>query len=59
MQKVYVVWDDGKASSNPYRHVNEDLERGAKVVSVTTAAPSESVTRQPWAVSVFVLEMDP
>ena len=66
MQKVYAVWDNGK-SADSYRFVNEALERGARVVSVSTAAPNEPVTGQPpdpqfiysgqcWAVTIFVLE---
>jgi hypothetical protein len=62
MQKVYTVWDDGK-NENSYRHVNEALERGSRVVSVSTTAPSEHVTGpnphvgQCWAVTIFVLEL--
>ena len=62
MQKVYTVWDDGK-NENLYRHVNEALERGSRVVSVSTTAPSEHVTGpnphvgQCWAVTIFVLEL--
>jgi len=65
MQQVFVVWDNGVATDNPYKNVNRALNRGANVVFVTSAAPSETgpasansrtEAGRTWAVSVFVIE---